>query len=153
HERGNLRQIEIGVRAAVSAVACAERAAGNDVLLRDRIGNLTGVVRELVSAAHGCLSRAEPRYLPGEAEGRAEVVIVVRVPGCFRLRRIFADEFDGRLVAANSRPHPILEAVAGDAEDSPRPADSEWHQTVAVVGNAVVIPSQAEIERETALHF
>src|SRR5207249_413173 len=94
----------------VCRVAAARRVA--DCSVENKSAATAGVL-DLVSAAYRRFALAAPRHAPCEADGRTEIVQIAIVDRLSGVRRVRANIDDLHQVAANSRFHPVVEAVAG----------------------------------------
>src|SRR5262249_55905840 len=129
-----------------AAVGDVISAAGHRVFLEEVVAGLTDLVGDLVAATKSRLAGAEPRNLPGKADGRTEVVIVVLVPRRVCIRRVLAEVSDSCVFAADAGFHPVPEAGARNPPDGGRAANRGRHQAVGLIGNAKEVPSQSEVE-------
>ena len=112
-----------------------------------------GQETRLITAADCRLTRSEPRNLPGKSDSRTEVVEVFRPRLEIRIGRTRSHECQLREIAALARPHPVLETASGISEQCGAAADRRCRQTIRNPRYAVIIPSQAEIQREVTLDF
>src|SRR5439155_10640144 len=111
------------------------------------------LICDLISAPDGCLSRAEPWKLPGKADCRPEIVVVVLAPRCVWIRRVLTEERNERVLAANSGFHPIRETGPGNTPNVVRTSGCRGHEPVGFVERAEVVPTQAKIERQALFDF
>src|SRR5204863_6589744 len=112
-----------------------------------------GQETRLVTAAHCGLIGSKPGNLPGKSDRRAEVVEVFRIWSEIRIRRAGSDECQLRQLTALPRSHPILESAAGISEQGVSAADGRRGQAVGDPWHTVIIPSQAEVQRQVAFDF
>ena len=144
-------QIEVGSIQRPSGLGeVAEAGIQKDAV--DESGKIAGLgIGDLISAAHVCLSFAEPRELPREADGGSDVVPVVLVESaagiqdCWvqQVRSASEDSVDG-----NVRPQPLIEASAGNAEHRDTAADWSRRESIVFVGCAVKLIPDAKVQSE-----
>ena len=110
-------------------------------------------VADLIAAAHIGFSFSKPRKFPGEADGRPEIVPVLREDGLVRFGGPRPDKLDLRLqtrIDAVVRAHPVAETAARYAEQrqpvlaSGRP----YRQSLSFIRHSVIFPADAGIQSE-----
>src|SRR5262245_46096943 len=69
------------------------------------------------------------------------------------MRRILADKLHCRRSSAHARLEPIRKAASRNSPYSCRTANRIRKQAVAVIRNAVVVPSHAEVQRKSLPDF
>src|SRR5262249_6228741 len=98
-------------------------------------------------------SGAEPWDLPGKTDGRTISLVVVVVPGRAGIRRILSDKLDCRVRTTNAGLHPVGETRTGDSPDTRWTADGQRHQPIRFIRSAIVVPAQANVQRERTPDF
>ncbi len=152
-QRGQLREVEIRVGAAVSLIADGERTSGCDLCLRERVERGQTVVRDLIAPAHGRLAGAEPGNLPGKPDSGPEIVIVVREIALVRVWRIRAHVFERRRFLTYARVPKSIPTSSRYSENRPAASDRLWHHAEPIVNRSVVVPANTEVQRETRPDF
>src|SRR5437867_6826028 len=115
-------------------------------------------VADLISAAYVRFSFPKPRKLPCEADGRSEILPVIRVDGLVRFGGLGADKLELRLqvqVDAVIRAHPPVETATRYSEQR-QPAlasDRPYRQSLSFVRHAVILVAEAGVQSERRVNL
>src|SRR5262249_18678374 len=123
----------------------------------DESGEIAGLgIADLIAATYVGLALSKPGKLPGEADGRSDLIPIVLVQAAARIGAVWPNQLDAHQkirVYGVVRPQPFIEASARNAEHRNAAPNGRWSQSAVLVRCSVKLVTHSKIQGEGWMHL